>query len=310
MFKLNNVYQVMTAIYGSVSPERDAYNIVLERMAGRHEPIIMPITSLPSPVDKWFKKALKNDWVFLLSRTNKYINQKFELEVLGYYNEKIKNKYPLDRFNKNNEIRVEHFEEFFKKGGVLDAFFTTYVSNFVNLDIRNKTYQYRTIDGSNMYIQKEFMQAMLKAEEIRKMFFNFKGENLETTLFITPKSLSRKLARMEYFYNNRSIWYEHGPIKSTKIVWPADSQSQTAKFIMHDLQKNNVIEEQTDGEWALYRLIEKFILTDVKYINQEPFITLDYKKDVYDVSVQINGSSVNIFTKEDPFKNFTLGNGL
>jgi type VI secretion system protein ImpL len=310
MFKLNSVYQVMTAIYGSVSPERDAYNIVLERMAGRHEPIIMPISSLPSPVDKWFKKALRNDWVFLLSRTKKYINQKFELEVLGYFNEKIKNKYPLDSSNKYNEIQVEHFEEFFKKGGVLDGFFATYVSNFVNLDVRNKTYQYRTIDGSNMYIQKEFMQAMLKAEEIRKMFFNFKGENLETTLFITPKSLSRKLARMEYFYNNRSIWYEHGPIKSTKIVWPADSQSQTAKFIMHDLQKNNVIEEQTDGEWALYRLMEKFILTDVKYINQEPFITLDYKKDVYDVSVQINGSSVNMFTKENPLKNFTLGNGL
>jgi type VI secretion system protein ImpL len=310
MFKLNNVYQIMTAIYGSVSPERDAYNIVLERIAGRHEPIIMPITKLPSPVDRWFKKALKNDWEFLLSRTNKYINQKFELEVLGYFNEKIKNRYPLNRSNKHSEVRVEHFEEFFKKNGVLDSFYTTYVSHFVNLDTRNKRFHYRTIDGSNMYVKKEFIQAMLKAEEIRKMFFNYKGEVLETTLFIKPNSLSRKLSRMEFYYAENTIGYEHGPIKSTKITWPIESSSQTVKFMMYDLQKNNIVEEQVSGEWALYRLMDKFVLRDVKYTKQNPIMVIDYKKDVYDSSVEVSGNSVNMFTKKNPFKNYTLGSGL
>ncbi len=310
MLKLNNVYQEMTAIYGSVTPERDAYNIVIDRIAGRHTPIIMQISSLPRPVDKWFKKALKNDWQYLLSRTNKYINQKFEIEVLGYYKDKIKGRYPIYKNSPKNDIRTESFEEFFKKDGILDSFYQTYISNFVSLDMRRGTYKYRVIDGSNMYIKQDFMLALLKAEKIRAAFFNHKGDVLETDIFIQPYSLGRKLSRMELLYNDNYVGYEHGPLKSRKIIWPPESQNTTAKFTFYDIQKTIVAETIEDSEWGLYKLFNKFNVKKYKTTSGKTTIVLEYKKDQFDGSFEITGDSMIFFTKDNPLSGFQLENGL
>lgn len=310
MLKLNNVYQEMTAIYGSVTPEKDAYDIVLDRISGRHEPIVMQISPLPRPVDKWFKKALINDWDYLLTRTKKYINSQFRLEVLGYYNDKIKGRYPLRKKSRKNDIRVQDFEEFFKKNGIVDTFYQNYVSTFVNLDTRRGTYKFRTIDGSNMYIEKGFMHAMLNAEEIRKTFFTNKGDFLGTSMYLKPHALGRKLARMEYHYDDNYIGYEHGPIKSRKVVWPAESLNNIAKFNMYDLQKNKVVEDSEEGEWAFFKLIDKFLIKGHKRRSGTDSIVIEYQKDRYDGSFDLTGAAAKVFTKDNPLKNFNLGSAL
>ncbi|MDF1880499.1 type VI secretion system membrane subunit TssM [Sulfurimonas sp. MAG313] len=310
MSKLNNVYQEMTAIYGSVSPEKDAYKIVLDRISGRHEPIIMPISALPRPVDQWFKKALKNDWAYLLSRTKKYINHQYRMEVLGYYNDKIKGRYPLTKKSNRNDIRLENFEEFFKKDGIMDIFYQNYVATFVNLDIRRGTYRYRTIDGSNMYINKNFMNAMLSVEDIRKTLFTSKGDFLGTSLYLKPRSLGRKLARMEYHYDDNYIAYEHGPIKSRQIKWPAESLNNITKFSMYNLQKDRVVEDAEEGEWGLFKLIDKFIVKSHTKRRGTDSVVIEYKKQRYDGSFTLTGMAAKLFTKDNPLKNFRLSNGL
>ena len=310
MLKLNNVYQEMTAIYGSVTPERDAYNIVIDRISGRHAPIIMQISSLPQPIDRWFKKALKNDWQYLLSRTNKYINEKFEIEVLGYYKDRIKGRYPIYKNSKKNDIRIENFEDFFKKDGILDSFYQSYISNFVKIDTRRGTYKYRVIDGSNMYIKSTFMKALLNAEKIREAFFNHKGDLLETDIFVQPHSLGRKLSRMEILYNDNYIGYEHGPIKAKKIIWPPESQNSSAKFTMYDLQKNRVVEDSIESEWGIYKLLDKFQLKQYQKSKGKTKLLLEYKKEHYDGSFEVTGSSMKYLTKDNPLSGFKLDNGL
>jgi len=310
MLKLNNVYQEMTAIYGSVSPEKDAYKIVLDRISGRHEPIVMPISALPRPVDKWFKKALKNDWAYLLSRTKRYINHQYRLEVLGYYNDKIKGRYPLTQKSNRNDIRIEDFEEFFKKDGIMDTFYQNYVATFVNLNTRRKTYKYRTIDGSNMYINKSFMNAMISVEDIRKTFFTSKGDFLGTSIYLKPRSLGRKLARMEYHYDDHYIAYEHGPIKSRQIKWPAESLNNITKFSMYNLQKDKVVEDAEEGEWGLFKLIDKFIVKSHKKRRGTDSVVIEYKKQRYNGSFTLTGMAAKVFTKDNPLKNFNLAKHL
>jgi len=306
MLKLNNVYQEMTAIYGSVTPEKDAYRIVLDRISGRHEPIVMQISALPRPVEKWFKKALENDWAYLLSRTKKYINQQYKQEVLGYYNDKISGRYPLVKKSRKNDVRIQDFEEFFKKNGVIDTFYQNYVSTFVKLDTRRGTYRFRTIDGSSMYINKSFMNAMLNVEDIRKTFFISKGDFLGTSLYLKPHSLGRKLARMEYHYDENYIAYEHGPIKSRKVVWPAESLNNVAKFSMYNLQKDRVVEDAEEGEWAFFKLVDKFIIKGHKIRRGTDSVVIEYKKQRYDGSFTLTGMAAKVFTKDNPLKNFKL----
>jgi type VI secretion system protein ImpL len=309
LLKLNTVYQEMTAIYGSVTPEKDAYTIVTDRVSGRHAPIIMQISSLPRPVDKWFKTALKNDWEYLLSRTRKHISNQYVQEVLGYYNDKIKGRYPLVKKSRKNDIRVQDFEEFFKKNGVVDSFYQNYVSTFVKLNTRRGTYKYRTIDGSNMSIGKEFMNAMLNVESIRKIFFTSKGDFLGTSFYIKPYSLGRKLSRMEFHYDKNYIAYEHGPIKSRKIVWPAESLNNIAKFSMFNLEKERVVIDIKYGEWAFFKLVDKFDKKEHMIRRGTDSIIIEHKKDKYKGSFSLTGMAVKVYTKGNPLKRFRLNSG-
>ncbi|WP_324172465.1 type VI secretion system membrane subunit TssM [Sulfurimonas sp.] len=306
LLKLNTVYQEMTAIYGSVTPEKDAYTIVTDRVSGRHEPIIMQISALPRPVDKWFKTALKNDWEYLLSRTKKHISNQYKQEVLGFYNDKIKGRYPLVKRSRKNDIRVQDFEEFFKKNGIVDTFYKNYVSTFVKLNTRRGTYKYRTIDGSNMRISKDFMNAMLNVESIRKIFFTSKGDFLGTSFYLKPHALGRKLSRMEFHYDENYIAYEHGPIKSRKVIWPAESLNNVAKFTMFNLEKKKVVEDIKDGEWAFFKLVDKFKKKGHKIRRGTDSIIIEHKKDRYSGSFTLTGMAVKVFTKANPLRRFKL----
>ena len=310
MLKLNDVYQEMTAIYGSVTPERDAYNIVLDRIAGRHAPIVMQITALPKPIDNWFKKALKNDWEYLLSRTNRYINQKFEFEVLGYYKDKLVGRYPMSKESKKEDVSLESFQEFFKKGGILDTFYETYISHFVKIDTRRGMYSYRVLDGSTMYFKSEFMKSLLTTQKIRKAFFNHKGDLLETSIFIQPHALGRKLSRMELLYDNDYIGYEHGPIKSKKVIWPPENQNTGAKFTLYDLEKTAVAKKIKDGDWGIFKLLDDFQLQKYQTNRDMARVVLKYKKDQYDGSFEVTGDSIIFITKDNPLHDFRLSNGL
>ena len=306
MFKLNTVYQEMTSIYGSVTPEKDAYKIVIDRIAGKHEPIIMPISSLPRPIDKWFKKALKNDWEYLLTQTKRYINHKYKQDVLNYYRDKIRGRYPMVKKSRRNDVRVQDFEEFFKRNGILDGFYQNYIATFVNFDPKRNRYEYRTIDGSNIYIGKNFMNAIITARDIRRILFDSKGDILNTQFYLKPYNLSRNLAAMRLYYNERYIGYEHGPLKSTKVTWPDESFNNVAKFSMYDLQNNNVVQNIQEGEWALFKLIDTFNHKNYKTSRGSGSLVIDYKYKRYDGSFTLTGEAAKIFTRHNPLVNFKL----
>ncbi len=306
--KLNTVYQEMTAIYGSVTPEKDAYTIVTDRVLGRHEPIVMQVSALPRPIDKWFKSALKNDWEYLLSRTRKYINSKYTEDVLGYYNDKIKGRYPIRKDSRRADIRIQDFEEFFRKDGIVDTFYENYVSAFVKINVRRGTYQYLTIDGSNMNISEDFMKAMLNAKAIKNMLFTRDENILNTSFYFKPNSLGRKLSRMEIFYNKEAISYEHGPIQPQKIIWPDESLSNKARFGLFDLQKNSLVRISGKGEWAFFRLIDKLNIKSYKQRKNLDLIIIEYNKNRNNSSFILTGKGVKVFTKDSPLTKFKLNN--
>jgi len=310
MSKLNTVYQEMTAIYGSVTPEKDAFNIVSDRIAGRHAPIIMQISPLPVPVDKWFKRALKNDWEYLLSRTRKHINTQYKNQVLGFYNDKIRGRYPLSHKSKRNDIRLQDFEEFFKKGGILDGFYGQYVSPFVKLNTRKHNYSFRQIDGSTMNVGKGFLRAMLTTSDIRRTLFTGKEDYLSTSLYLKPRKLGRKLATMEWHYDDNYIVYEHGLVRSKKIAWPAESQNNLSKFSMYDLSLNKVVEIDAEGEWALFKLIDHFKVKKHTQRRGTDSVEIEFKEARYNGSYVLSGVASKIFTKENPLAHFKLFGSL
>ena len=115
---------------------------------------------------------------------------------------------------------------------------------------------------------------------------------------------------MELLYNDNYIGYEHGPIKSRKIIWPPESHNTSVKFAFYDLQKNIVGDIMEDSEWGLYKLFNKFSLKQYKKTAGKAEILLEYKKGQFDSAFTVSGDSMVFFTKDNPLSNFQLENGL
>ena len=302
--KLNKSYEVMTSINGAVTPKYDSFKIVIDRIKGKTRPMVVSLNSLPIHVKKWYRQILISNWKLILKYAKSYVNIKYKEDVLSYYNERIKNKYPIDKKSKNY-VKLEDFSEFFKKDGVLDTFHKNYISNFVKIQLSSNAYNLKNIDGQMMNIKKSYMKATLNAYKLRKIFFKNNG-SLGFVASIKPHVLGGNLATMELSYDDDSILYEHGPIKSKRITWPPPSMNNVVKFNLYDLTNNSVTEKYLDNEWALFELFNSF----KSQISSSDSLILKYEDGDYFGSFYLKGPITRVLKKYNALSNFYLSENL
>lgn len=303
--KLNKTYQTMTLLNGAVTPNHDAFRLVTDRITGKSQPVVVPLSSLPIHVKKWYRQVLVLNWRVILKNAKSYINTKYKEEVVSYYKERIRNKYPVSTKEDSNYIKLEDFSEFFKKDGVLDSFHKRYVSNFVEINSTANSYRLRIIDGSALNIQKSYMQAVINAYKLKKVFFKNNGE-LGFAVSIKPHVLGSNLATMELSYDDNSILYEHGPIKSRRINWPPPTLSTVVKFDLYDLSSNSVVDIYLDNEWGLFKLFDKFN----KQSSSSRSLILKYEKADYEGSFYLKGPVTSVLKKHNALSSFYLSESL
>ncbi len=303
--KLNKAYQTMTSINGAVTPRYDSFKIVTDRVHGRTQPMVVQLNSLPIHVKKWYRQVLKDNWRALLKNTKAYINTKYKEDVLSFYNDRIRGKYPVSKKESNNFVKLEDFSDFFKKDGILDSFHKNYTASFVRIQSNGSSYNLQNLDGNLMNIQKSYMQAVLNANRLRKLFFKNNG-NLGFVLSIKPHVLNSNIATMELTYDDDSIIYEHGPIQNKKIVWPAQSLNNVVKFNLNSLSGNPVVENYIDNEWGLFKLFNKF---SVKTKTNDSVI-IKYDQNDYSGSFYLKGSITKILKRNNSLSNFYLSENL
>lgn len=303
--KLNKTYETMTSLSGAVTPKYDAFKIVSNRVQGKSEPILVPLNSLPIHVKKWYRSTLQNNWIFLVNYAKLYINIKYKEDVLSFYNERLRNKYPIYKKESNNFVKLDDFSDFFKKGGVIDRFYKSYVSNFAKIHSNYSSYNLLNIDGARMNITKGFMHSILRAYKIRRIFFRNDG-TLGLVASIKPHDLGTNLATMELSYDDDTTFYEHGPRKNKKIVWPPQSMNNVIKFNLLDLTNNIVVENYLDNDWALFKMFDKF---SSKPISNNSII-LKYRHDDYEGSFYLKGGISTLFNKYNSLSDFHLSKSL
>lgn len=303
--KLNKTYQTMTSIYGAVTPKYDAFKIVTDRVQGKGQPMVVQLNSLPIHVKKWYRSVLQDNWRFLLKYSKSFLNTKYKEEVLVFYNERLKNKYPINKRESNNFVKLDDFSDFFRPDGIIDRFYKNYVSNFVKIHSNKSSYNMKNLDGNMLSMNKTFIQAVLRAHKIRKIFFKNDG-NLGLVASIKPHDLGSNLATMELTYDDETIYYEHGPIKSKKIVWPPQSLNNVVKFNLFDLTNNSVSQNYIDNDWALFKLVDKF---NIKPLSNNSVI-MSYQNSEYSGSFYLKGQVSSVFSKFNSLSNFHLSEGI
>ncbi|MGB5918940.1 type VI secretion system membrane subunit TssM [Arcobacter sp.] len=302
--KLNNTYQLMSSIYSSINPDFDAYKIISDRINGNTTSFTNNLNKLPLYVKNWYLQLLRSNWDNILRYGKNYIEKRFKEDVYSFYKNNLLNKYPIDR-KSSTYVRLDDFSEFFKPKGILDSFYNDYISNMVSINSQFNSYSPKNLDGSIMNFNKNFMIGLMKSLKIRNLFFTNSGI-LKIEGNIKPYVLASNLATMDFFYDDDSIIYEHGPIKTTKIVWPPKSSNYIVKFDLFDLSNNSVVEHYLDNEWALFKIIDTFRISR----NLNNSIILKYSNKKFTGSYYLSGDLSNIFGTSNLLSNFNLNEKL
>jgi len=294
--EFNKTYQTMSLLNSAIDFEADSFKIVSQRIQGKGVPMVLQLNLVPPQVKKWYEMVIRSNWKLLLKASKSYINEKYKEDVYRYYNERLKGKYPLKK-DSNTFVKIDDFNEFFKENGILDEFYNKYVSDFIQINYGNSTFSLKNIDGDTVNFSKDFVQNLLKAEKLRKVFFkNDKSFGIVSSL--KPHDLGNNLATMEFFYDGNTIYYEHGPILNQKIVWPPQTLDNRIKFNLYDLVNNIVLETNMDNDWGLFKFIER--LEFIQQSNNSAILT--YDKEGYKSSLMLDGYINSLFVKNSPLR--------
>ena len=299
--EFNKTYQTMSLLNSSVNLEEDAFKIVKDRIYGKSFPMMVQLNLVPIQIKRWYEMVIESNWRFVIISAKFHIEQKYKSELMHYYNEKLKDKYPFNRKNNNDSVKLDDFYDFFKKNGILEQFYNKYITYFVDINFETSTFNLKNIDGLSLNISNEFIENIIKAEKIRKIFFKNDG-TLSISSTIKPYDLGNNVATMEFIYDGYTMYYEHGPILTKKIFWPAQSLNNSIKYNLYDLSNKIVVENYLeDNDWSLFKFIDKSELNR----NTNNSLIVSFEKDNFRSSILFEGPITLLFGNNN-LLNFNL----
>jgi type VI secretion system protein ImpL len=204
---------------------------------------------LPYPLKDWYTSVTAGGIKDMLTAAASAINSEYVTVIRNPYEVQFASYFP---FNKNVEkdANILQFTEFFKLGGVLDSFTTTYIDPFMTKDGN-----LIEIMGRRLPISTKSVAQIRDVKKIRNAFF-ISGNTLGFRCAIEPYALDPTIQKADLLLGTKTLSYWHGPVQRVTFFWPVDSSSQThqASLAVTDLHAVKAFTRMR-GEWALFRLI-------------------------------------------------------
>ncbi|HMY38459.1 MAG TPA: type VI secretion system membrane subunit TssM [Marinagarivorans sp.] len=203
------------------------------------------------PLRGWLESLAIGNSNVISSGGKGFVGSEWRAAVYKPYAQLIMGKYPLNP-KAQEETAVLDFTNFFKTGGVLDAFFVANVAPFV--DARDPT-RVKSVDGGGATFSGDFLRQMQNAQLIRGMFFQDGPDALSLGFDFKPFEFSEKEARFSLEFGNERLTYNHGPKFSSTVKWSAADDIKQLRINFEDVNGKQH-EKIYTGQWALLRLFD------------------------------------------------------
>ncbi|MDR3162657.1 MAG: type VI secretion system membrane subunit TssM [Helicobacteraceae bacterium] len=294
-----------------MQPE-EGFKLAVGRTKGVKSPIIAANLLSPSKAKDWFAQAHQNNWGYVVSLAKDHISEQYNTQVYEFYLERLRGKYPIDK-GSSIDAGLSEFEEFFKKGGILDSFSEQYVSPFVKFDYKNGKYNFNNIDGSRLDFEDRFLRSLIAADRIKKSYFDPKGSTLAVTVRVKPFELGEDISIATMQYDNGVLDFDTGHSYEKQIIWPSSSDSRSELAIYdassHTLTNSNrVLFFSHQGDWSLFRTLGEFSELSNKGASLVRLTWRVNKSKAKFVTFEISGNAASFFDKDKkkPLLNFNL----
>lgn len=163
----------------------------------------------------------------------------------------IAGRYPFAR-GSNRDVTPEDFARLFAPGGLMDQFFQTKLSPYV--DISTRPWSFRRIGEASMGSGSAALPQFQRAQVLRDVFF--RGGNLPNLrLEFKPLEMDASITQFILDVDGQLVKYSHGPTLPSSVQWPGPRGSNQVRLQV--LPTSGVSGQVFEGPWALFRMFER-----------------------------------------------------
>lgn len=253
---LGAVQAVYNGLAHAPDQEIAAYQMASDRMSGHPDELNqlrIAAERLPEPVRTWFLQIGTQAWRMTLDKATDYIQSQYHSDVYSVYKSNIKDRYPFD--NSDKDVTLGDFNDFFKKGGVLDQFVNGPLKPFFSS--RGGQLYARAIDGEGIQLSNRSLQQFRRALRIQKVFFADSDGEASVQFKIQPQELDSSALKSTLNYAGKVLDYQHGPIIPMDFTWPLNAGNSSSSLSLQDLNGRETLVTKQNGPWSLFRLLDQ-----------------------------------------------------
>jgi type VI secretion system protein ImpL len=185
------------------------------------------------------------------------LNAQWQAEALPFCRQAIAGRYPVDR-NSAQEIRLEDFGRFFGPGGLVDAYFKAYLTDFV--DTSSKPWRARTTAATQVQLNLESVRQFERAAAIRDTYFRAGGMLPAVSFDLKPLGTDPPVNQLTLVLGGKSIVYNNEAPRATRMQWPGADQNGDVRIEMAP-PKAGESPLQEQGPWAWFKVLDRATVT-------------------------------------------------
>ena len=204
---------------------------------------------LPAPVSEWTKQIADDTWVMFISNSKQYLNQQWQKQVYGDYQNYISNRFPFDT-QAHEEINIADFNRFFNPNGVLTHFANENIRPF--LDTTNPQWKPKELDGYVIPISESLIDELIRANVITKMFFPNNNISSRVEFSLQKIELDPIVSHLKLMIGNITLDDNQSSDSDVYFNWP----SFDAKLSLTSIDGNHY-ELDEAGPWAFFKMLQK-----------------------------------------------------
>lgn len=168
----------------------------------------------------------------------------------------IAGRYPFAR-DAGRDVALDDFSRFFAAGGLMDSFFQKNLA--AQTDTGASRWTFRRNLAGGMPADTHLLGAFQNADTIRNVFFAGNATAPSLQIELTPLDLDPGITQYSLDVDGQTIRYAHGPQIPATVKWPG---SRGANLVSLQISTPNGSDGlQTQGPWALHRLLDKARIT-------------------------------------------------
>jgi type VI secretion system protein ImpL len=254
--ELARLFGTVSAVANGPDPRQAAFQLLQDRVKNPTSDVFTALRSdsalSPPPVRNILSDVAKSSWAVLLGLSHDYVNDAWRRDVVPVCEGAIDQRFPIFSGAKD-DVTLQDFSDFFRTGGIIDEFFSKYMSPLV-VDQRNG-FAPAKVDGVPVPLRADALEEFQRARVIRSAFFNGAGAAPAVKFSIKPVFLHQDVLSAVLQADAKEIVYRHEPPRPSELEWPTRSDSSTVSVTL-TLLDGTQQKTEASGPWALFRLVD------------------------------------------------------